>query len=295
MRNTCILLTDSESISERLIIKSYKKLTNSKIHKFFFIGDKDQFKKIFKLCKKNNKFKFINIQTKKRDHFKYINNITNEGLNLIKNKLTKFIINMPLNKKKYFGSRFNGFTEFYAKKIGISGKETMLLYNDNFSVSPVTTHLKVKDINKNLNKKKILTTILNINSFYKFFLKKKVSIIVLGLNPHSGIDMKSPIEESKIIEPVIKKCKKMKINISGPVSPDTAFLNYKNKVFVGMYHDQVLIPFKTINKFNGINLTIIGGDIVRISPDHGTGNYNNKRIKINCESFIKCINFCEKY
>ena len=77
---------------------------------------------------------------------------------------------------------------------------------------------------------------------------------------------------------MLKYIKKKKINISGPISADTAFMeNYKNKVFIGMYHDQVLIPFKTINKFDGINITI-GKKILRLSPDHGTAK-NLKRKK----------------
>ena len=89
--------------------------------------------------------------------------------------------------------------------------------------------------------------------------------------------------------------KRKKINISGPISADTAFIeNYKNKVFIGMYHDQVLIPFKTINKFNGINITI-GKKILRLSPDHGTAkNLKRERKTISNKSFLKCMDFCSK-
>ena len=89
--------------------------------------------------------------------------------------------------------------------------------------------------------------------------------------------------------------KKKKVNITGPISADTAFMeNYKNKVFIGMYHDQVLIPFKTINKFDGINITI-GKKILRLSPDHGTAkNLKGRKKTINNMSFLKCIDFCSK-
>ena len=71
--------------------------------------------------------------------------------------------------------------------------------------------------------------------------------------------------------------------------------NFKNKVFIGMYHDQVLIPFKTINKFDGINITI-GKKILRISPDHGTARNLLKKGKktISNKSFLKCLDFCSK-
>ena len=76
---------------------------------------------------------------------------------------------------------------------------------------------------------------------------------------------------------------------------DTAFSNLNNKIFIGMYHDQVLTPFKMVNKFNGINITI-GNQLIRMSPDHGTAeDLQNKNRLINNQSFLACISFCEKY
>ena len=86
---------------------------------------------------------------------------------------------------------------------------------------------------------------------------------------------------------------KKKINISGPISADTAFIdNYKNKVFIGMYHDQVLIPFKTINKFDGINITI--GKNFEIISHHGTARSLKGEKNISNKSFLKCMDFCSK-
>jgi 4-hydroxythreonine-4-phosphate dehydrogenase len=89
--------------------------------------------------------------------------------------------------------------------------------------------------------------------------------------------------------------RKKKINITGPISADTAFMgNLRKKVFVGMYHDQVLIPFKALNKFDGINITI-GKEILRLSPDHGTAkNLKRNKQNINNKSFLRCLDFCSK-
>tara|TARA_B100000614_G_scaffold254821_1_gene270835 strand:+ start:492 stop:1019 length:528 start_codon:yes stop_codon:yes gene_type:complete len=171
----------------------------------------------------------------------------------------------------------------------------MLLYNEkNFSVCPLTTHIELKKVENNINEKKLKNCINNIVNFYKK-LNKKIQIVILGLNPHASTDMNKNTKDKILISKVINVMRKKNINISGPISADTAFVeNYKNKVFVGMYHDQVLIPFKTINKFDGINITI-GKKILRLSPDHGTAkNLRRRKKNINNESFLRCIDFCSK-
>ena len=144
-------------------------------------------------------------------------------------------------------------------------------------------------------KEKIKNAILNINYFYKKIIKKKIQIVVLGLNPHASKDMNNNNKDRKIILPIIKELRNLKkIDVIGPVPADTAFGEIKNKVFIGMYHDQVLVPFKLINRFEGINITI-GNKLIRISPDHGTGEKIIKKLKkIDNTSFIHCIKFCEK-
>ena len=117
----------------------------------------------------------------------------------------------------------------------------------------------------------------------------------MGLNPHN-YELRSKSEEKTIVIPALKKLKKLKIKVSGPLSGDTAFTNFKKKKFnilVGMYHDQVLSPFKTIFKFNAINITL-GLPYIRISPDHGTGQDIIKKNKANPESLIESIKFFNK-
>mgnify|MGYP001196466426 FL=1 len=117
----------------------------------------------------------------------------------------------------------------------------------------------------------------------------------MGLNPHN-YELRNKSEEKTIIIPALKKLKKLRLKVNGPLSGDTAFINFKKKKFnilVGMYHDQVLSPFKTIFKFNAINITL-GLPYIRISPDHGTGQDIIKKNKANPESLIESIKFFNK-
>ena len=136
---------------------------------------------------------------------------------------------------------------------------------------------------------------MEINKFYKFKLNKNPKFAVLGLNPHcETIDSFS--EEEKIIKPAIKLIKSKKINISGPFSADTFFLEKNLKKFdvvIGMYHDQVLTPIKTLYKFDAINLTL-GLPFIRISPDHGPNNEMLGKNISNPDSLISAINFINK-
>ncbi len=136
---------------------------------------------------------------------------------------------------------------------------------------------------------------MNINFFYKKKLNKIPKFAILGLNPHcESIEKLS--EEEKIIKPAIKLLLKNKVNINGPFSADT-FFSKKNlsnyDVAVGMYHDQVLTPMKTIFNFNAINLTL-GLPFLRVSPDHGTNNEMIGKNKSNSQSLKSSINFFKK-
>jgi len=238
-----------------------------------------------------NPFK-VSIQNKK----KYIKDSFKIALELIDKKEIMGLINCPVNKKDLsHGKNFNGITEFLAKKKGILGKEAMLIYNSSLSVSPITTHVKLNSVSKNLSRKKIIDKIISINNFFKRKLRIKPKIGVLGLNPHND-ELRNKSEEKKIIIPAINYLKKKRIFIQGPISPDTAFLNYKKKgfnVLVGMYHDQVLTPFKAIFKFNAINITV-GIPFLRISPDHGIGRDIVKKNKASPESLLESIKFFKK-
>ena len=172
----------------------------------------------------------------------------------------------------------------------------MLIFNKELSVSPITTHLPINKVSQKIKKEVIFKKINNINEFYKKFLGLKPNIAVTGLNPHCETFAGKNIEREEIL-PAIKKLKKKKIKILGPLSADTIFLEENRKKFdvvVGMYHDQVLAPMKTIFGFNAINITI-GLPFIRITPDHGP---NYKMFGLNRskpDSLIQAFSFVKNY
>ena len=223
---------------------------------------------------------------------KYIFNCFDIVINLLKNKRILGFINCPIAKETLFKNKHQGITEFLSKKMGKHEKETMLIYNKKLSVSPLTTHVRLKDVSSKIKKSKILN---NVNLIYNFFKKnfnKKPNIGILGLNPHNYSSMRK-IDESKIILSAIRTIKKSKIKVMGPISPDTSFMlfkKYKLDVIIGMYHDQVLTPFKTLFKYDAINITL-GLPCIRVTPDHGVAeNIMGKKIA-NPKSLIECIKF----
>ena len=293
MKSISILLTDPDSINEILLLKSYKYLKKCRLKKIYFVGDKNLFKKIFYKFNNNKKFEFIHIDYK-NNYTIYLKKTIKISTELFNNKKISYVINLPLNKKKFFKNQYNGFTEFFSKTLDNKKNENMLLFNKNFSVCPLTTHIEIKKVESQINKGKLVKTIKNLSYFYKTIIKKKIKIVVLGLNPHASKDLPNNNKDSEVISKVVKSLKS-KVDIEGPVSADTAFYKTNNKVYVGMYHDQVLIPFKMKNKFDGLNITI-GKKIIRLSPDHGTGKELIKKPHlINNYSFLSCIKFCEKY
>lgn len=293
MKGISILLTDPDSINELLLLKSYSYLKKSKLKKIYFIGDKNLFKKLFYKYNNVEKFKFIHIDCS-NNWTTYLKKIIQTSTELFNDKKIKYIINLPLNKKKFFKNQYNGFTEFFSMTLDNKKNENMLLFNENFSVCPLTTHIEIKKVESQINKAKLVNTIKNLIYFYKTIIKKKIKIVVLGLNPHASKDLPKNNKDIKVVSKVIRNLKD-KVDIEGPVSADTAFNKTKSKVYIGMYHDQVLIPFKMKNKFEGSNITI-GKKIIRLSPDHGTGKELIQKPKfINNQSFLSCVKFCEKY
>ena len=288
-----ILTSDPFSINYEIIKKSqyfFKKKLNNR---YIFIGDQ---KEVFQNIKENKLVNFLDIKRGSNTKI-YLKKCFDVAFDLLRQKKAHGVINLPLNKR-FLPGNYPGFTECIADAFGREGRETMLLYNQNFSVSPSTTHIRIKEVSKNLTKKKIVTNIININNFYKNTLGiKKPFIGVMGLNPHNGMDFKKKTEEKDVINPAIKKLIKGKIKIVGPLVPDVAFNAIETKklnCLVGHYHDQVLPTFKYIHKFDAINITL-GLPFLRISPDHGTAsNLKNKNLA-NPDSFIAALKFFEKH
>ncbi len=223
----------------------------------------------------------------------YINNCFTAGLDILKKIQCAGLINGPISKKKFLKTKFLGITEYLAKKTN-KKKVVMLIYNEKLSVSPITTHLPLKQVHKHLSKNKIISHVKLINQFYKKRLKKKPKIAITGLNPHCESNYKSS-EEDIIINPAIKFLIKHKYNVEGPFPADTIFLKEKLKnydVIIGMYHDQVLTPMKTLFGFNAINITL-GLPFIRISPDHGPNTKMLGKNLSNPKSLIEALKFLD--
>jgi len=237
------------------------------------------------------KIPFKKISEKSKD---YINKCFDIGIRLIKKKISYKFINGPISKKNFLSKKYLGVTEYISKKF-LSKKNAMLIYNKEISVCPLTTHLPLKDVAKKINKKLIKDKVLLINDFYKKKFNHKPKIAVLGLNPHCE-SIHEINEDEKILKPTVKYLQRLNYNIYGPFSADTIFLKNNRKnfdVILGMYHDQVLTPIKTLFEYDAINITL-GLPFIRISPDHGPNQTMLGKNRSNPTSLLKAIQFLDK-
>ena len=209
-----------------------------------------------------------------------------------KNNIHKFI-NGPISKKQFLKNKFLGITEYISEKFQ-ANNTCMLIYNETLSVCPITTHLPLKLVSKKINKKIILKSVSLVNDFYEKKFKIKPRIGILGLNPHCESVHKYN-EDEKIIKPTIKYLKN-RYNVSGPYPADTIFLKNNRKKFdviIGMYHDQVLTPLKTLFEYDAINITL-GLPFIRVSPDHGPNEAMLGKNLSNPLSLSRAIKFLDK-
>ena len=235
---------------------------------------------------------FENISTKSNN---YIERCFEVGFKIIKKNNIKRLVTGPISKKTFLKKKYLGLTEYISKKFNVK-KSAMLIYNKKLSVCPITTHLPLKLVSKNINRKLIIEKVRIINEFYRtrFYFKPKIA--VLGINPHCE-SIHKVNEDEKIVKPTIKYLQKLKYKISGPYPADTIFLKKNIKSFdviVGMYHDQVLTPIKTLFEYDAVNITL-GLPFIRVSPDHGP---NEKMIGKNVSnplSLIRAISFLDKH
>ena len=249
----------------------------------------------------NKKINLININFNQKKPFDkissksniYIEKSFNIALKIMSSKISNKFINGPVSKKFFLKKKYLGVTEYLAHKTKAKNF-AMLIYNKNLSVCPLTTHLPIKKVPKKINKDMIKKKVELIDIFFKKYLRHKPQIAITGLNPHcESVDTFN--EDEKIIKPVIKALIKSNYKISGPFAADTIFLkkNRKNyNVIIGMYHDQVLTPIKTLFEYDAINITI-GLPFLRISPDHGPNEKMMGENKSNPLSLIKAITFLD--
>lgn len=319
MKSKIIIITgDPNSINSEIIYKSWKKIDKNIKKKIYFISNYNLLKKQFiklrystKITQVDNIYdkthskdlKIINLNlkfnslfnVKKRDASKFIINALNLGHKIALRKDVLGLINCPINKKLLPKKKI-GVTEYLASKCSVKdNSEVMIIKSRKQCVSPITTHIDIKDVSKKISEKLILAKIKTIEIWFKKIFQKKPKICILGLNPHNA-EFEKNSEENKIIIPAIKKLNKLKIKVKGPFAADTVFIkDYKNyDIIVGMYHDQVLTPFKSLFNFDAINLTF-GLKYLRASPDHGIATDLIGKNKADATSLIKCINFINKF
>ncbi len=313
-----IVSGDPNSINSEIIHKVWRKLDISIKKKIYLISNYkliyNQFKKLkykIKIVKlKNieesidkNALKIIDVDLKFKNSFKvdkdqsskYIINSLNLAHKLSLNNDVLGLVNCPISKN-LLNKKNIGVTEYLASKCRVTDdSEVMLITNKKLSICPITTHVDLKDVVKKITSKKIINKVKTIKNWYKKKFKINPKIGILGLNPHNS-ELRKDSEEKKIIIPTIKKLKKMSFNVKGPLIGDTLFMyNYKEyDVLIGMFHDQIITPFKTIYKFDAINVTL-GLKYLRVSPDHGTAVNLIKKNKADPTSLLKCIQFINKF
>jgi len=285
-----ILIASKQLISKQAKILK-KKITFSITNELEVIKNKNNLEKINLIdIDFNQSTAFSKITSKSNN---YITKCFDIAIKLLKNNVSDKFINGPISKKTFLKKKYNGITEYLADKTNTK-KFAMLIYNKKLSVCPLTTHLPVKYISKRINKIEIINKVKLIDNFWKKNFGQKVKIGVTGLNPHcESIDKFN--EDKSIIFPTIKKLKNLRYNVDGPLAADTIFLKKNRKKFnliMGMYHDQVLTPMKTLFEYNAINVTI-GLPFLRVSPDHGPNETMLGKNKSNYLSLLNSIKFLD--
>ena len=183
------------------------------------------------------------------------------------------LVTGPISKENIISinKAFLGHTEYIQQRTK-SDEVLMLLASDQLKVALATTHIPLKKVANKISKELVISKAITLNHGLKQKFKiKNPNIKLLGLNPHSGEGGKIGKEEIDILIPAVKELRKKKINISYPISADTAFTKKNLKetdAFLGMYHDQVLPVIKALSFGSAINITL-GVPITRTSVDHG--------------------------
>ena len=287
-----------------LILISSLKILKLQMKKFKFKNNINliDYKDFKKNIIDNKSINLINVRYKQKKVFEKISNKSNSfiknsfdiALYILKEGISNKFINGPISKKSFLNKNYLGITEYLSKKTN-SKKTAMLIYNKSLSVCPLTTHLPLKMVAKKITKDLIYEKVSLIDNFYKKNRRLKPKIAILGLNPHCESVHKFN-EDEKILKPAIKNLFNLGYKIYGPFSADTFFLKDNRKKFdvvIGMYHDQVLTPFKTIFEYNAINITL-GLPFIRISPDHGPNEKMMGKNISNPQSLIEAIHFLDK-
>ena len=219
--------------------------------------------------------------------------------------MPRFIVTAPTSKEAMHiaGHKFNGQTEILEKFLAHDGqKAEMLFVSKDFRVLLLTRHIPLKDVSKQITKELIIEKTERLRSYFQNRLYiNKPSFALCAVNPHAGENGIIGTEEEKVMLPAIEAVRNRGINITNPIPADTLFIkgvqNYLKgekalyDCYIACYHDQGLIPIKSVASEKTVNMTI-GLDIIRTSPSHGTAfDIAGKNIA-NPESMMEAIKYC---
>ena len=210
----------------------------------------------------------------------------------LKEGLVDVLVTAPINKYNIQSEEFKfpGHTDYLDKEL--EGDALMLMVHDDLRVGLLTDHVPVNEVAKHLNEKLISSKIKTIiQTLKQDFEIEKPKVAVLGLNPHSGDNGVIGQEEEKIIKPALKKLFEAGNMVFGPFPADGFFGSAQYEKYdavIATYHDQGLIPFKTLSFGNGVNYTA-GLNKIRTSPDHGTAYEIAGKGVANHESFKEAV------
>ena len=285
---------DINGIGPEIALKTFSRIFQRKNNiKIIFICPKNVFEFYYKLTKSSFRYQLIDKQSLSNSLLNLIRlpdakiklgkptylsgktafNSINSSLQLIHSDQADVLVTAPISKKAFNLARINfpGHTELLAKSE--NNKNCMMLFLSNkIRAGLLTIHSPISKVSDLITKERIIKSIhlLNLTAMQDLRISNP-KIAVLGLNPHAGENGLIGNEEEKIILPAIKSLQKT-YDVAGPFVPDAFWGNktYKNfDMILGMYHDQILIPFKLLNFNSGVNFTA-GLNLIRASPDHGT-------------------------
>ena len=217
----------------------------------------------------------------------------------------KFIITAPTSKEAMHlaGHKFNGQTEILEKYLARENqKAEMLFIAGGFKVLLLTRHIALNNVAKNLTQELIIEKVARLQNFFKQKLgQKNPNFALCALNPHAGENGIIGNEEDLIMIPAVNALREKGVNITNPLPADTLFVNgvssyLKNEkmpydCYIACYHDQGLIPIKSVASKKTVNMTI-GLDVIRTSPCHGTAFDIAGKNLANPESMIEAIKAC---
>ena len=313
-----VTMGDPSGIGPDITIQTWLRRKELKVPNFVYVGSEDLLiKRAKKLGLKintttinsindvNDAFKetipILNIKTKDvdpgvplNDSYRPIIESINISTELALSSEVSSICTNPVNKNFFCknGFEFSGQTEYLSYLCNDLFQPVMMLASEKLKVIPLTRHIPLKKVSKMITKKLIIDTIsIARNDLVKYFNIKNPRIYVSGLNPHSGDGGLIGTEEIEIIIPAIKELKESGVLIKGPLSADSMFHKDIIKDYdlaICMYHDQALIPIKSISFYDAVNVTL-GLPLFRTSPDHGTAYELAGTGRTECRSFYESL------